>query len=320
MENNRFKQLLDQFLNGDISDAGRVELDALLSGADAAELSRSLWQEDARMDPERKARMKAYMMGAVNTLPPVRKSRRNAWLTVAAVAAALAVGITGGIYLTRHALRVEEYVLSADNAQTSGITLPDGTVVRLNSSSKLTYDSAFNRRARTVTLSGEAFFDVASDPERPFVVRTGDMDVQAVGTQFNVRAYPTEEHVIATLVEGKVIVSSADERVMLSPRQEAVYARGTGQMSKREVAAAVALVPWMEGDLVFDNASLVHVAGVLERTFNVRTVIQDPSLKKRCYTGLVRNKSLKNVLELISSTSDVECQQIDDTIYFRKRR
>lgn len=318
MEETLFKQLLDKLLHGDITDAERVQFDALLSGPEASRLSRSLWQDDARMEPERKARMKAYVMGAVGSRQPVRRSRRGVWLTISAVAAALAVGIFSGIYLTHDGFRPEEYALSAGNAQTSGITLPDGTVVRLNSSSRLTYTSAYNRRERTVTLSGEAFFEVAPDPARPFTVQTGGMSVRAVGTQFNVRAYPSDEDITATLVEGKVIVSSADEHVMLAPRQEAVFVRSTGRMNKRDVAGT--LVPWMEGDLVFDNASLTHLAEVLERTFNVRTVIQDPSLEQRCYTGVVRHKSLDNVLDLISSTSDVGCRQVGDTIYFHKRR
>ena len=327
MDIREFKELLDKFHDGTATDAEKVMLDtALKESGDGSVFDlygQTLWQDGAAMSPERKARMKAYMMGQAHASSRVteRKRRHQPWLAVFATAAALAIGVVGGILLTRHysASGQEETVVALGNGETSSITLSDGTVIWINSATRLSYASDYNINNRTVTLQGEAFFEVAPDKKLPFIVKTNDMAVKAVGTKFNVCAYASDDKVKATLVEGKIQASTVDDEFLLLPSQEAVYNRETGKMHKQTVSGSKPLVSWMNGEIVFDNDNLVHVGKVLERTFNVKVVIEDPSIGMVSYTGLVRNKSLKNVLDLISGTSNVAWKKVDDTIYFRKK-
>ena len=325
MDIREFKELLGKFLDGTSTDAEKVLLDTTLSdGGDGSVFDLSglqVWNDGAKMSPERKARMKAYMMGQVHasTRAAGQKRSRRLWMAAFAAAAALVGGIAGGILLTRHPSPQEEYIVALGNGETSSITLSDGTIIRINSATRLSYTSDYNVRNRTVTLQGEAFFDVAPDKKLPFIVKTTDMAVRAVGTKFNVCAYPSDGKVSATLLEGKAQATTVDEEILLRPNQEAVYNRQTGRMHKRDIPDPGPLVSWMSGEFVLDNDDLVHIGHVLERTFDVKVVIEDASIAHVSYTGLVRNKSLRNVLDLISGTSDVTWKQVDDTIYFSKK-
>ena len=325
MEIREFRELLEKFLDGTSTDSDKVLLDTSLSDAGDGSVfdlfSRQVWDEGAKMPPERKARMKAYMMGQVHASSRAaeRKRRRRPWVAAIAAAAALFVGVAGGILLTHRPSQQKEYVVALGNGETSSITLSDGTIIRINSATRLSYTSDYNVRNRTVTLQGEAFFDVAPDKKLPFIVKTSDMAVRAVGTKFNVCAYPSDGKVSATLLEGKVQATTVDDEILLLPNQEAVYNRQTGRMHKKDIPDPGPLMSWMSGEIVFDNDDLVHVGHVLERTFDVKVVIEDPSIANVSFTGLVRNKSLQNVLDLISGTSDVIWKQVDDTIYFRKK-
>ncbi len=93
--------------------------------------------------------------------------------------------------------------VTAGNGEKADIMLADGSHVWINSGSSLTYNEGFNRKERNVYLEGEAYFEVAKDAERPFIVRTGEMDIQALGTAFNVNAYNDERYVSSVLLEGK---------------------------------------------------------------------------------------------------------------------
>ena len=110
----------------------------------------------------------------------------------------------------------------------SCITLPDGTKAWLNAGTELTYNEDYGQKKRTLFLTGEAFFDVAKDKEHPFIVNTSDLIIQALGTQFNVKAYPEEKIITTTLVEGKIDVRMIKsnrqlKKVTLLPNEEIVY-------------------------------------------------------------------------------------------------
>ena len=323
MEITQFKNLLDKYLAGEASDTEIALLDDALAEGDDGSIfdlySLSLWNKETHMPAERKAWMKAYMMGHVSASRATasRKRRHTPWLVAASIAAALIVGIFAGLYLTRQSFHPEEYVVTLGNGETGRSTLPDGTTVWLNSATTLRYNSAYNVQNRTVFLDGEAFFEVTANKALPFIVRTDGMAIRALGTKFDVRAYSTDDKILTSLVEGKVQVSTFDEEVTLLPRQEVVFSRAEGKMQKRDVTGIA--IPWMDGQIEFDNDGLSQVGKVLERVFAVKVVIEDPSLESITYTGLVRNKSLENVLDLISSTSEVTWKQVDDTIFFRRK-
>ena len=213
----------------------------------------------------------------------------------------------------------EVFKVVAERGQKSSLTLPDGSRVWLNSASTISYTSDYNSKERMVRLQGEAYFEVAANPDLAFVVHTHDMTVEALGTKFNVRAYVEDPYIVTTLVSGKVRTSAGDVTEILLPEQETRYDKRTGLLTKTEVRDAAHMVPWMSNEILFAGNSLREIAGILERMYNVTVIFDDAEIAGYTYTGLVRNNSLPNVLELISSTSPVKYRMSADTIKFSKK-
>lgn len=199
----------------------------------------------------------------------------------------------------------EIFEIVAERGQKSSVTLPDGSRVMINSASTISYTSDYNVKERNVFLSGEAYFDVASNADIPFVVHADKVSVTALGTEFNVKAYAEDPYVVTTLVEGSVRTEAGTQYELLTRAQEASYNKEADVLLAYEVKDISRAVPWIRNELLFENESLADIAVTLERMYNVTIVFEDEAAKGYSYTGLIRNNSLQNVLELISSTSPV---------------
>ncbi|MBQ7898682.1 MAG: DUF4974 domain-containing protein [Bacteroidales bacterium] len=199
----------------------------------------------------------------------------------------------------------EIFEIVAERGQKSSVTLPDGSRVMINSASTISYTSDYNVKERNVFLSGEAYFDVASNADIPFVVHADKVSVTALGTEFNVKAYAEDPYVVTTLVEGGVRTEAGTQYELLIRAQEAIYNKEADVLLAYDVKDISRAVPWIRNELLFENESLADIAVTLERMYNVTIVFEDEAAKGYSYTGLIRNNSLQNVLELISSTSPV---------------
>jgi ferric-dicitrate binding protein FerR (iron transport regulator) len=154
--------------------------------------------------------------------------------------------------------------------QSKEIILPDGSTVWLNSGSILIYAKTFNGKERTLYLNGEAIFEVAKNPEKPFIVKTNHVNIEATGTIFNVEAYFNSEYTIATLKEGGIKVDMAEhESMTLLPDQQVRYHNQTGT-AVRDVVDAGEVLQWKHGYLTFRKASFDYIIQALERKFDVR--------------------------------------------------
>jgi ferric-dicitrate binding protein FerR (iron transport regulator) len=206
--------------------------------------------------------------------------------------------------------------------------LPDGTQVYLNSNTFLRYPSEFKGNERLVQLEGEAFFEVESDKKHPFIVDAGDMQVQAVGTAFNVLAYPGDSVIETALIEGRVdLLKVKDSKRILMSRltagQMAVYKprkdylqRYAGDLSK--------FVAWKDGKILFDNDPLNEVVRRLEHWYNVDFCFSENVPQDYAYTGAFKGESLDQILEYIELTTPVEFtisspKQEDDTTYVKRK-
>ena len=191
----------------------------------------------------------------------------------------------------------------------SSIQLSDGTNVNLNHGSKIMYPRNFSGDERTVTLVGEAYFDVAHNPEKPFIVKTEHLNVKALGTQFNVEAYSDDDAIATTLIEGKVVIEklSSEGKVQtigtMVPGQHVEYNVKSGEVksSKGEYYKYIA---WKDGRLVFDNEPITDVAEQLNRMFNVDIEISD-EVKKYTYTVTFENDRLFHILDLMTKVTPV---------------
>ena len=191
-------------------------------------------------------------------------------------------------------------------AQTRFI-LPDSTVVWLNSGSKLRYPLLFKGKNRVVYLSGEGYFEVKHDPSRPFVVKTGKMELVAYGTSFNFMAYPDDPVIRATLITGKVkvIKKNTGEGFFIQPSEQVVMDTITGQMHVIKVQPRF-YTSWRQGQLIFKGEPLEMVAHKLERWYNCKINIKDDQLRKYKYTGTIDMETLPEVLDLMKITTPMK--------------
>ncbi len=175
--------------------------------------------------------------------------------------------------------------------------LPDGSVVTLNSGTKLTFPEKFDDNQRIVELNGEAFFEVEHDKDRPFIVRSNGSIVKVLGTSFNVRTYLEEAMINVAVSTGKVSFTSPDDKeaIILSPNQMITYQSGQQGIVVEKVDA-LDVFGWKDKILYFKNSELKDIIRELERWYGVRIVAKKDFSFKGNFTGEFENKSLENVL------------------------
>lgn len=178
------------------------------------------------------------------------------------------------------------------------LTLPDGTLVYLNSASTLSYPTKFIGNARVVTLIGEAYFEVAKNPKMPFRVNVNnEQQIEVLGTHFNVKAYPDEHMISTTLLEGSVKVTARNQQVMLKPGQAAINNSASTIMVKP--ADLEEVMAWKNGMFIFNNESITEIMKKISRWYDVEVVYQG-NMENIYFTGnYSRSKSLSSLLQNI---------------------
>ena len=183
------------------------------------------------------------------------------------------------------------------------VILPDKSEVTLNSLSTFRFDSNFGKKDRIISLDGEAYFEIASDPERPFKVHTGGVVTTALGTSFN--AYYRDSKVEVALTEGKVRVSHNTNEVELMPGEMAIRApQGEGLKTRKfNIGHTTA---WKEGKIRFKSMPLAEIISTLETWYGVTIVVQGNVDRQRKVSGLFDNESLEEILKGICFSLDLE--------------
>ena len=185
-------------------------------------------------------------------------------------------------------------------------TLADGTMVWLNSSSKLTFPTRFTGTNREVIVEGEVYFEVQHDENKPLIVRVNDVSVRVLGTKFCVSAYPENEGIMTTLVQGAVQVTSGDNQVVLKPGCQAVVDQHSGAISQRAVELSL-YTSWIQGIFEYENMELNDIMVQLARWYDVQFIFSAPEYKERRFTGVIRKyEDLNDVLDMIEKTTNVK--------------
>jgi transmembrane sensor len=230
----------------------------------------------------------------------------------------LAACIYGVTTYWQHVLNIIDPVHYVTRETYSGqrmeFKLPDGSHIVLNAGSKLTYPDKFRNGKRDISLEGEAFFEVVRDEQKPFIVRTGHMRTQVLGTSFNIQAYPNEHTMRVSVLTGKVAVSLYKDSVDATPEQQQLltvneqvyFDRVTGAFEKQYVSA-VPFVAWTEGKLILRNASFREIAHTLERWYNVKIELH-PAAGEGCRftANFGENTALRDVLEMLHITNHIQ--------------
>lgn len=185
------------------------------------------------------------------------------------------------------------------------LTLSDCTVVYLNADSRLKYPVSFGKDCRLVELEGEGYFEVAHDADRPFIVHTQELDVNVLGTGFNVQSYKEDAEVAVTLVHGKVAIKEAQKRVVLKPDEQLVFNKHNKEINVQKVDART-IAAWTKGTMVFDSMSLSDLAVKLNRWFGVDFFFTSEKLKHLKFTGTFKKYSdIEYILSLIEATTNI---------------
>ena len=222
--------LLDRFMRGETSPEEEQQLLAWFREVDSQEdiltFYRQRWHESAtkEISEEVQLRMFNQIRDRINTDKTVlqkndRKQNRRRLLRwgqyAAAVILCVVVGITSHLLYTRQSMaEVKEYMVEAEKGQRASVTLPDGTKVWLNSHTQIIYNSNYGVEDRVVDLRGDRF-----------IVKAGGLDVEALGTTFNVKAYKEDDDVIATLFSGSIRATAGKHSAVLSPAQQVAFSR-----------------------------------------------------------------------------------------------
>ncbi len=240
------------------------------------------------------------------------------WLS--RVAAILFIPLLGIVFylLSQNNFQTEKFTdLTVDSLEVISpagsrtvIHLSDGTEVNLNYGSKIKYPRNFTGDTREVRLTGEGYFDVAHNPDKPFVVKTGKLNVMALGTEFNVHSYSVDDVISTTLVEGKVVIDKILPNDMLErlgtmvPGQHIKYNTKIGEVTSSTKGNIKKYIAWTNGEMVFDNTPITEVARELSRKFNVEIEVAD-DIKDLTYTVTFVDDLLFLVLDLMTETTPV---------------
>ena len=219
-------------------------------------------------------------------------------------------------------------VATRDGSRTS-LLLPDGTHVWLNAGSRLTYDKTYGAQLREVNLTGEALFDVAHNPAKPFVIHTTRVDIKVLGTRFNVKSYPTDKTTEATLLRGSIEVSikaRPDEKIILKPNEKLVIANDdsalhrylsphTEKTSKANESLVDIRKPaydasginietsWVDDRLIFQDEAFGSLAKDMQRWYGVSIRFTRPDQEEWRFTGNFRKETIQQALEALKLTA-----------------
>jgi transmembrane sensor len=190
--------------------------------------------------------------------------------------------------------------------------LPDSTEVWLNAASTIRFPSHFNEKMRLVELDGEAYFNVYQNKRKPFVVKNGSFEVQALGTRFNICAYSEDKKFTAALEEGKIQVSgkTTNQSLILDPGELVRYAVEENQFTRSRVDIQD-IIAWKDGRLIFNQTPFSDVALALGRWFNADIHLSDQSIANYRYTATFTNESLKQVMESLKLTAPINYSSED---------
>ncbi len=195
--------------------------------------------------------------------------------------------------------------VSTEYGQRRTIKLPDGTLVKLNTGSSLEFPEKFEREVREVKLIGEAYFEVAENKSKPFIIQSGGLFTEVLGTSFNLCAYPESDSITVSVITGRVKISNkAGSHQVLSPADMGIFSKESKSISKRNFDEDI--LAWSKGILIIENKSLPEVFNKLEKWYGVEFEFASGIKLEGTYSGRYQNKSLELILEGISTTSHIK--------------
>lgn len=349
--------LISDFFNKTIDEQGLRRLNEWISGSDEHlhlfYSYKSIWilsGEATHISPEK---TEEALFGIKQKLDHKPLKNQTPFWTMRKIAASwllfLLVGGSVSFFLTKYMSgnnNQKEITTSitAPLGSKSVIDLPDGTKVWLNAGSKITYNNEYGRSTREVHLTGEAYFSVKTNKRVPFLVKTSDILVKALGTKFNVKAYPEEKTIIATLEEGKIVLtplgkSSSTGAIELKPKEMATFykhkieinispikketsqeknnskvVKTSGTLEVDSNIKTDLVTSWKDSTWIIESQPLGILAPVLERRYNMIITFDSNKIRKYKFTGKIQKETIEQIMSALELSAPIQYKIERDTV------
>ncbi len=249
-----------------------------------------------------------------------RKSIQLQWIKyVAAIVLIFCLSGTIGYFGFKTGVNINQtgYTeIIVPNGERSNVVLPDGSKVQLNSGSSLKFEPSFSSGKRSVVLNGEAFFEVTHDKSNPFFVETSQLKVKVLGTKFNVCSYNDDPYITTFLESGKVEINiDGGQDIILNPSEAIKFEKKTNKASML-VIQDTRYTDWTKGLLTIKGETIAEMSIKLERRFGIQILFGDNEVKKRTYSGSIKDEDLITVLEAIKFTSSLTYKKSGNKVLF----
>lgn len=302
------REILERFLKGEATPAEIRQVELWLEDQPEDWLETYMeqgWEQPAVVMPvEEKEEMIAGIMSRT-------RSPWKGFIRIAAMVAGLLVTAGGAWYFTQAPEKVNQLAVKVPFHTTKKVILPDNTVITLNAGSILTYPERFTGDTREITLEGEAFFDVATDAQKPFIIHAGALNTTVLGTTFNITAYKNSPQLSVTVLSGKVAVMDtlSHKSVTVLPKQRATFNPGKATLITSIVDKPENAIAWSEGKLIFEETPLAEVAERLSYKYNVQIVLTGKNLSDCRFNGEFDTEPLEEILKIITTLTETKIKR-----------
>lgn len=328
----RIKQIIDSYMGHSQSESVRKEFaEWFESPHDTEEKQRTMQNYWDALDAEMPQLHIADAYSATverirrrNSLRP----RKSVFARISRIAAVLALPImaaalTYSVISRTFAPKTDWQEVYAPYGETRCVVLADGSHITLNSGSRLIYPDKFTGDERHVFLAGEAFADIAKDSEHKFVLSAGDIDITVHGTEFNVRSYTGDSEVEVALISGSIDMTTKNldnnRCIRMTPGDMAKLDKRTGEISSIRFPAGTFDNGMTGNNLTFINSRLSDIAAQLERTFDVKIIIDSDALaNERYYSAFVNGETMEDILSAWQLNDNVRHRHEGNTIHLYK--
>lgn len=290
---------------------------------------RPLWEaidkESALPNKERKSELRREVSSLLleikqknNTVPysdTRDKLHLNGFYKIAAILI-LVFGVTFGLLniFDRSQSTITYIESTSAKGEKKSLLLTDGTNVILNSDTKLIIPSDFNNKERIIEIEGEAFFDVTLNPDKPFILKSGETRIKVLGTSFDFKLYKEDEFIKLTVSTGKVQINVADQELQLSvSSNEHLSINKKDGNIRKETIEENNYIKWIHSSLYFNREPIREVIKTINRTYNRTVILQSEEADYRI-TGIHHNKSIDAVIEAICFTTGLQYRHEDENI------
>lgn len=256
-----------------------------------------------------------------NNVPTIRWYQKPSFRVAASIAVLVTISLSAIYFVWNNRNFAEKQMLTVFSGSNSmqQVVLPDGSKVLLNKQTTIKYPKVFSKKVRRVELSGEAIFEVTHNPNQAFIVAANNVEVEVLGTVFNVMAYPADGMVTATLISGKVKLKYIDpstkkeQSITLAPNHSATYYfnQSRFEVSMVDVSKVTA---WEQGKLIFSDEPIESVVNKLSRWYGVEISLSNDLKGKYRLTMTVDNETIDEVLLIISKTIPIGYSKSDKQV------